>query len=572
MASDRVAARWLPGWGLARGPRAPWAALLALALACLSSPSLAEEEWAYRVMPGDSLWKISQRHLTGLQWVGPLQRLNAVADPYALPPGRELRVPLAWTRRSPAQAVLETVTGEVGLAAGGVAAIAPARAGQTLSSGDRLVTGADGYVLLRYPDESSTQVFGLSELALQELEMLGDQAQLRIRLVLDEGRSEHQVEPVAVGRSNDMRVRAPYATTSVRGTHFRVASQAEAGVSLVGVLQGAVHASATPSADRGLQVVQGQGVVARAGDQPLRAVALLPAPVRAADGEPLQRLPLVLRLHPVEGAVAYSGDVALDPEHHAVVAGFAGSDTELVLPDLPDGEYWLRVRAIDADGLEGLDGGSRLVVHARPEPPFLTAPVAGTVVATGRPVQFRWTSQADAIGYRFELARAGDGAPEALAEWTDVAVDGPAIELTWRAPLGTGRHLWRVRSVAASGRVGPFGDWQALEAVPPGPGVSPPALQTRSLSLAWSDSGTQMRYRLQLARNAQFDPLLVDEVVDQPGYTMARPRHGTYHVRVARITATNSQEPWGTAQQFEVPRLPPKWLLGPAGFLLLLLL
>lgn len=43
--------------------------------------------------------------------------------------------------------------------------------------------------------------------------------------------------------------------------------------------------------------------------------------------------------------------------------------------DVPDGSYRLRVRAIDADGLEGLAMEQPIVVYARPQAPALISPV-----------------------------------------------------------------------------------------------------------------------------------------------------------------------------------------------------
>ena len=53
-------------------------------------------------------------------------------------------------------------------------------------------------------------------------------------------------------------------------------------------------------------------------------------------------------------------DVVMDGVFDASPARFAG---------LPDGDYWLRVRAIDDAGLEGYDAARAFALRARPEPP-----------------------------------------------------------------------------------------------------------------------------------------------------------------------------------------------------------
>ena len=72
-------------------------------------------------------------------------------------------------------------------------------------------------------------------------------------------------------------------------------------------------------------------------------------------------------------------------------------------PDLPDGVYFLRLRAIDERGLEGRDAVSRFVLNARPEPPVLIAPEFEGVVPEEQPV-FQWAQQLGADSYRFQLA------------------------------------------------------------------------------------------------------------------------------------------------------------------------
>jgi hypothetical protein len=59
----------------------------------------------------------------------------------------------------------------------------------------------------------------------------------------------------------------------------------------------------------------------------------------------------------------------------------------------------MRLRAIDADGLEGLPAERPVVVHARPESPALISPEPGAVVAAARPI-FRWTQADPAWHYR----------------------------------------------------------------------------------------------------------------------------------------------------------------------------
>ncbi len=544
-----------------------WVVVLCL----LSAPYVhaqTDENWIYQVQTGDSLWSITERHLLGIRWVTPLQRLNQVADPYVLEPGRDLQVPVAWTRRLPAELALESMAGEISILAGESAQPVPATAGMRLRTGDQLLAGADGHALLRYPDQSSTQVFPDSRIRVLVSEMLGEQATLRVRLAVEQGRSEHQVRPSSTLPGNDLRVIAPYATTSVRGTHFRVAVKPEEQASLVGVLKGSVEVARPESAAAAIDLGQGQGTVAQAGTESLLAATLLPAPVLPQTLAALERLPLLLRVPAVAGASRYGGELSLDPEYRSVVATATGTGSALVFPDhLPDGDYWLRVRAIDGDGLEGLDAGARLVVNARPEPPFLTLPEPAAMLAAGRPLKFAWTGQRDAHRYELELGQAAVNGQPPEPAGQPFRSDGTELSIPWSDTMDMGRFAWRVRSVAADDDRGPFGDWQEFRIVAPGPGVSPPALTDKVLTLTWSagDDPASIRYRFQLARDDNFQQLLVDETLGEASHSLDRPRHGRYFVRVARVDATGEQEPWGSVQELEVPRRSLAWLLGPVA-------
>ena len=74
-------------------------------LLCLPARAVADE-WIYTVKPGDNLWNLSERHLTGVQYVQRLQQMNRIKDPYVIPPGKKLRIPVAWSQISDADAVL----------------------------------------------------------------------------------------------------------------------------------------------------------------------------------------------------------------------------------------------------------------------------------------------------------------------------------------------------------------------------------------------------------------------------------------------------------------------------------
>ncbi|WP_395703014.1 hypothetical protein [Aquabacterium sp.] len=139
-------------------------------------------------------------------------------------------------------------------------------------------------------------------------------------------------------------------------------------------------------------------------------------------------------------------------------------------------------------------------------------------------------------------------------------------------PLPPGRYFWRLASVRADGDAGPFGDAQAftVRPIPPAPPVQPPAVSSEGIVLRWAAAEPGQRYELQLARDAGFTDLVQQLASDKPEATLALPPPGRYHVRVRAIDADGYVGPWGSVQQFEVPRQL-WWLLLPALLLVLAL-
>jgi hypothetical protein len=123
-------------------------------------------------------------------------------------------------------------------------------------------------------------------------------------------------------------------------------------------------------------------------------------------------------------------DVVMDGVFDASPARFTG---------LADGDYWLRVRAIDDAGLEGYDAARAFALRARPEPPRAAPPRAATL---------SWEQVPAAAGYRLQVSR--DAAFKDLAgEWDSPA---PAVD-TGLPPglIGGGSPPCAVRASGARG-------------------------------------------------------------------------------------------------------------------------
>ncbi len=150
--------------------------------------------------------------------------------------------------------------------------------------------------------------------------------------------------------------------------------------------------------------------------------------------------------------------MALDAAFTNLIADASANEPSLVFKDLPDCEFFVRARAIDSLGLEGRDAVRSLRVAARPFAPALQLPLDNTHVDSGA-VRFVWKPEAEAVGYRIQIAERDDFAKPV----TDKAALLLPIYFV-ESPLPSGKCVWRVASVNAKGSVGPWwSDAQRVE-------------------------------------------------------------------------------------------------------------
>lgn len=166
-----------------------------------------------------------------------------------------------------------------------------------------------------------------------------------------------------------------FAVSSVRGTDFRVgvidgnkpASSSEVLTGVVEVMAG----------QKSIRVASDSGSVTLRGAAPSSPVRLLPPPDLSATDTHYQRLPLVISLKPLAGAHAYRAQIATDREFNNLRSEFTATALPFRDGTIPDGEYWMRVRGIDASSIEGKDAVMPFSLNAFPALPFILAPLTG---------------------------------------------------------------------------------------------------------------------------------------------------------------------------------------------------
>lgn len=533
-------------------PRRTFHAALALAAAGSLSgvPALAQAPDAagdieHLVAPGDTLEALARRYLDDARQWQALARANHVANPRHLQPGSTLRIPHDLLPFAPA--TVQYVQGPVQATLPGSAAAAGLAAGQSLPEGTALHVPRDGFVSIRLQDGSVIRVQADADLRLQRLRKSPRPGTAQSVIELQRGSIEPSVTPGADG-ARRLDVRTPKATASVRGTRFSVSSEA-GGRTLTAVQEGTVAVQGGEARGKETLLPHGQGVAVDAAGGVGTPTPLLPAP-------DLSRLPatvhdadfLRLSLPAVASASAYQVQVARDSDLTEVLRSATTRTPDVTLPAVEDGRYQVAVRMLDASGLPGFTAQHVLTVKAHPIAPLYQAPGKDATVDAGA-LRFECTRVAEARRYRIQVA-ADAGFAQPLLDATsdgDCGAQAPA--------LAPGHYVWR----AASLRPLADGQWdQGPYAAPQGFAVAPPALAPDALKAATTASGGTtlswpaqpgQRFRLQLARGADFQQPLADEALAQPSWSAAALPAGRYYVRIHTV------DPSGIESAYSSPYL-----------------
>ncbi|WP_240097023.1 FecR domain-containing protein [Thermomonas flagellata] len=522
---------------------------LALLLAMLAAPAA---DWSYRVRPGDTVWDLARRYLRAdIPWQQ-LQAHNRIADPARLAPGSVLRIPVEWLKLQPAPATVLGVRGQASFERPGRPP-QPVVAGMQVGMGLLLRTGAGASLTLRFADGSELLLQENSALALDRLGAYGRSGMVDTRLRLLQGRVSNQVNKLRRGSS--FSIQTPALTSSVRGTRFRVAQDAAG--ARTEVSEGLVQAQ--DARDR-VQLQAGQGVASRGPRSPLAAQALLPAPAGLAV-DAGQR-PIRLRWQAVPGAARYRVEVGGTPAFPYLLLDTVVDAPELAIAALPDGAQRFRVRAIAADGLEGLDAEAELPVQL--PAPFALAPADGAELDMERP-RLRWSSVGTDARYRLQLAAADD--PGFARPLQDVQAL-PATDWRPAQALAPGAYLWRIATLDQEGRQSAW-TVSRLTLLPPGappqPGV---AGRGDTLELRWPEGRPGQRFRVQVAAAPDFSQPRLDTVVAQNRLPLTNLPSGRWHARVQVIDADGEARPFGPAQTFQTGCRACRWWLLGGGALL----
>jgi hypothetical protein len=471
-----------------------------------------------------------------------------------------LRIPVGWLKIQPVPVEVLQVQNEAQAQLARTGQRISLKVGLRLRAGDTIYTGPDSNVTLQFADSSLLLIEANSRLSLDAISVYGGTGMVDTRMRLRHGRLNNRVSPKQ-GPGMWYEIETPAATSTVRGTDYRISVESNPPMSRAEVLEGRVRVKGKTTT---VLVRQGFGTVTKLGAAPAVPTPLLPPPDLSGLPEVVERVPIELSFPPIDGAVAYRLQIAPNRKFETLLFNEKSDAPQFHVPDLPDNYYVLRVRGIDSQQLEGDDAYHRFELDARPEPPLLIAPAYNVTVRDSSPT-FQWAKPEIATGYHFQLAEnASFAAP--IVNITDQS----ETELALDRSLSPRIYYWRVATRDGFGEIGPFSDPQRFEIKPPParPTLEKPQVDENHIVFRWSAGLPGQTYQFQMARDARFESLVVNTRPAEPQVTISRPEPGFYYLRIRTIDTDGFIGPYGVTQRVNVP--PNNWLLAAYAIVALL--
>ncbi|OJA50919.1 FecR family protein [Burkholderia ubonensis] len=406
------------------------AAVAAQPAAAQSRPRAAGKTVVYTTRAGDTLYDVAARYLQGPDDWQVLAQMNGVPAPKRLQPGLALKLPVARLRKEQLSVRIVAVRGAAERASG--EAFAPLAVDATLSEGDRVRTGANGFVTLELADGTHLSLPPDSQLDLKTLRRTVLTGTLDREFELTRGTVDSEVTHLKK-RDDRFQIRSPSVVAGVRGTRFRVNYDAAGNATTrVEVLDGAVGVARSQRPADATLVPANYGSIATPSGAIGAPVRLLPAPALVAPAKVQDEPDVAFEIAPLDRARAYHVQLARDAGLLDLFSQTRTDTPRAVFRDVPNGTYFVRIAAIDENGLEG-----------RPRTYAFERRLMGLdATATPGPggYEFRWSSNGAAANarYRFVLSRSKDLSAPVVDE-----VGLRARQITV-AHLPPGEYFWAV--------------------------------------------------------------------------------------------------------------------------------
>jgi len=503
------------------------ASLLAGCYLSLLSMTAYAEDWIYTIKAGDTIWQLTSDKLVDRHaWKAMLEK-NGIKVPKNLVPGTKIHFPMALVKKYDSSARVIKVHGQAQIFMRDSSKTLPLKPGMRLSSGDRVTTDSVGRILLLLADNSQVIIKANSDLSLHHIDLLGDahSRTLNFDAKLKYGEVEMNANPEKHLDDSRYLIETPIANTAVRGTEFYVQSDLE--ISRMGVFVGQVDVSNEAG---NVSLPQGYATLIEQDKAPIEPVALLKPPqLEVADI--IHYLPhrISLSMKTSNAQQQYRTQVSTTNDFMDIIYDEVTKD--FVLDErFQSGQYYLKIRALDTNGLEGESLQKIIVIDLLPLAPILLQPVDNVSQQYVGQIIFSWKEAEYADSYLFEVAKDSKFSRIIYSEATKktkIRVDLDEV----------GVYFYRVRGLTKDNQQGRASSIHSLSltALPETPTITAHSSEDESFQLSWkttTPSDLVDHYQLQLSTSADFQHDVIMKTSYTADWQSSRPKVMDYYVRV----------------------------------------
>jgi hypothetical protein len=498
---------------------------------------IGETEITYFAVENDTLSRIAIKFTNKIGNWEAIGKINNIKNDRTIPIGTSIKIPNELLPDVPSIATVVAIAGTVTETKNN--ASSPLGIGSIVQEGSQITTDKNGFITLALPDGSRVSIPSNSQVLMAKLRMSRYTKSPRTEIKLIQGRVESKVTPLVKNKGR-YEVTSPLAIAGVRGTHFRVGLVGDSTANEV--LAGGVAVGQTEKPNA-LVLPAGKGNII---DQTSvgKATDLLPPPSFEIGYALQERLTLQFNVLPQTGAVNYRAQISLDAASQNVIAESMAQDARIKFNDIEDGQYFIKVTAIDRQGLEGIPALLPFTVKAHPEPPFMLAPKKKV---RGESVTFNWSEPVGAKVYHLQVALD--------INFKQIQLDQNNITNTeLNVPLALGNYFWRVATIIETNQKpdhGPFSipeSFQLLEAQKMNP-VSDTG--SDELEFSWPSEPLQ-QFLVEISEDADFKKLYLSKETKEANLKIPRPSPSIYFIRVRATDADGFVGRFSSAQKFEI--------------------
>ncbi|MFK5894705.1 MAG: FecR domain-containing protein [Pseudomonadota bacterium] len=527
-------------------PKKIYTLILFSLIFCLSSHVYAEN-WFYTFKKGDTVWDFSRNSLNDWQHWDDIVKLNKITQDQTIQPGTQIAIPIKWLKQRVAKIRVRKVNGQVSVQLANSKRSLVIKSGMRIGLGDTIKTGKNSTVQLIFEDKTLLTLLEQSDLVFVTATMIGGESlnSSNIKARITKGRVNIHANPNKQV-DNRFEILTNAGNSAVRGTQFRInASQISTHTE---VLSGKVHVS---NQQGYIDLPTGFGTLTRVGKKPLPPIVLLEPPNIEHLPRKIRYLPSSIQLHDSNPKIAsYRVQILKKLEPEIIVMDQTSKNSVFFSQLLADGEYIVRVRAIDKLGLEGKTAEYVMHLDVRPEAPFQQQPIDSHIQGAGE-IEFKWSKPENISQYLLEISNEKNFQASSVQKYNLTDNDySRQIEIP-------GNYYWRVSSIDKSGKMGPPSTPSTVLIVPKPkqPELQKVAIDEQQLILKWRDAGANMHYVIQFSSDSKFTTLLNEQTVNQPQFTLERPEGGTFYFRAKTISSDNIESHYSPVQKVDVPSL-----------------